>query len=253
MCCFTRPVQSVSSTKIFARLGDPGRQWLAYSMQYEASEALAMVLPIPTPANSGEQAVLFVDLSDYPAFFDDLFKGFPPRYGFGIGCSAPPRRDASRTTLPVVSVGSFDASFVPTTGDFDRLDERFRLPVGTWEQLPRYRHFGFAVFKLRPGRHATHPMALNFPTARPSSLFFPTVHIHDGKVHRLAHFDHWLFCQRSWRDDFVLTAWEESSSRAKSFTRVERSRGLINGSRHAYLRRLAGDLKNEDVWLGKPA
>ena len=49
MCCFSRPVQSVSATKIFSRDAGNGKQFLVYSMTYRAGEDLAMVLPLPTP------------------------------------------------------------------------------------------------------------------------------------------------------------------------------------------------------------
>lgn len=44
MCCFSRPVQSVSATNIFAQPGTGGRQFLVYSVTPEAKENLAMVL-----------------------------------------------------------------------------------------------------------------------------------------------------------------------------------------------------------------
>jgi len=46
--------------------------------------------------------------------------------------------------------------------------------------LPIYEDFGFAVFKLRAGLKRIHSMALEFPRRDPKSLFFPTVHVHDG-------------------------------------------------------------------------
>src|SRR6185503_5945530 len=69
MCCFTRPVQSVSSTRIFARMGNEGRQFLAYSMNYLAKEDLAMVLPIPIAPGTGEAGVKFISLEAYPELF----------------------------------------------------------------------------------------------------------------------------------------------------------------------------------------
>src|SRR5690349_17102183 len=151
MCCFSRPVQSVSATNIFARSAEGGQQYLVYSMTLRAKEELAMVLPLPVKAGSGEKAVSFIDLKGYPDFFTDLQKGFPePLTSRTLSNSralgAPP--DAK---LEVVAVGSFEASFVPTAADFSRLDERFRLPAGTWEKLPAYRGHGFAVFKLKSG------------------------------------------------------------------------------------------------------
>ena len=62
MCLFSRPVQSVSGTSIFARSDDGGRQFVVYSMTLRAKEELAMVLPLPVIRGSGEKAVTFIDL-----------------------------------------------------------------------------------------------------------------------------------------------------------------------------------------------
>ncbi len=59
-----------------------------------------------------------------------------------IGVAAAP------ATILVHDVSSFEASFVPTLEDFDRLDERFRIPPDAIGKIPRYRDYGFAVFKL---------------------------------------------------------------------------------------------------------
>ena len=53
MCCFSRPVDSVSATNIFARSGAGGRQLIAYSMTLRAGEDLAMILPLPIKPGSG--------------------------------------------------------------------------------------------------------------------------------------------------------------------------------------------------------
>ena len=79
---------------------------------------------------------------------------------------------------------------MPTVKDFARLDERFKLPPSTWDDLPGYKDYGFAVFKLKKGEQKVHPMAFEFPRGDTRKLFFPTVHIHDGKVHQTAGFDH---------------------------------------------------------------
>jgi len=76
MCCFTGPVQSVSGTHIFARESGNGRQFLVYSMSYRASEQLAIVLPLPVPPGGPEDAVRFIDLSNYPDFFAAMEAGF---------------------------------------------------------------------------------------------------------------------------------------------------------------------------------
>ena len=77
MCCFTAPVRSVSDTKIFARPGKGHEQFLVYRMSMEANSSVAMVLPLPVKPASGEDAVKFIDLKEYPNFFGDLENGFP--------------------------------------------------------------------------------------------------------------------------------------------------------------------------------
>lgn len=247
MCCFSRPVESVSATNIFARSGDNGRQFLAYSMTLRAAENLAMVLPLPVKPGSGENAVEFISLKDYPEFFKDLAKGFPV---------PPPLAPVSRSfgavagsTLDIVSVGNFEASYVPTVADFARLDERFRMPTGTWEKFPAYRDYGFAVFKLRPGTSTVHPMALSYPRANPSELFFPTVHIHDDEVRKKAEFDHALYCQRGHGNSFPLLDWDESLRPVGLYMTAAKAGPMLDANEHCYRRRLTGTLPNEDFIL----
>ena len=245
MCCFSRPVERVANTNIFARSGKEGRQFLVYSMTLSAKEDLAMILPIPVPKESKDDAVRFINLEKYPEFFADLLKGFPP----------PPAAGTTRLglakaePLPVVEVGSFEASFVPNIKDFDRLDARFRLPTEVWDRLPLYKDYGFTVFKLKKGAKTIHPMAFEFPRAKPEKLFFPTVHIHDGKVHDTAMFDHLLFCQRSETETDPILKWEESTQPARFFMKLDKSQGLLDPDGHCYMRGIHGREKNEDIFI----
>jgi hypothetical protein len=244
MCCFSRPVKFVADTNIFARSSKGGRQFLVYSMKLNSAEELAMILPIPTPKGAADDAVRFISLAEYPKFFDDLRAGFP---------EPPPPRAEGRATLggaksaplPVVTVGSFIASFVPSVRDFVRLDDQFRLPTEVWDHLPLYKDYGFAVFKLKKGEQKIHPMAFEFPRADPRRLFFPTVHIHDGKVHATANFDHALFCQIP--EASVALGWTESPQIAREFMKLDKAAGLIDGDGHVYKKTLRGRLKNADV------
>lgn len=242
MCCFSGPVQKVADTSIFARAAKGDNQFLVYSMLVAAKQDLAMILPIPTPKNSREDAVRFISLKDYPDFFADMARPFlPPQ---------PRTKDGGLTlgppTIKVVAVGSYEASFVPGVKDFDRLDERFRLPKDTWDKLPAYKDYGFAVFKLKSGEKKVHPMAFEFPRADARKLFFPTVHIHDGKVHKTATFDHALFCQVKGQD---VKYWKESPRLAGSFMKVAKSAGLVDKDGHVYRLALKGRKTNRDTWL----
>jgi len=253
MCCFSRPIISVSATNIFARAGEDGRQFLVYSMILNARDDLAMVLPLPVKIGTGEKGVSFIDLSGYPDFFADLRIGFPepippptpvPQSG-GI-------TKLSARRLEVVTVGKFEASFVPTMKDFSRLDERFRIGDEAWKQLPQYHDYGFAVFKLKSGETKVHPMAFAFPRRDTKTLFFPTVHIHDGKVHSEAEFDHVLYCQPSEHVPLTVREWRESESNANKFMKLDKARGLIVADQHCYKKELRGQLPNRDTLVALP-
>lgn len=243
MCCFSLPVSSVTNTSIFARDTGQGGQILVYSMKLWAPEELAMVLPLPIHPNLGDDALHFIDLSSYPWIFAVLDRGFP---------SAPPfvGRSAGRAPLSVVQVGSFEASYVPTIADFNRLDPRFRLPASVWEELPGHASFGFAVFKLRAGAQTIHPMAFEFPRADPERLFFPTTHVHDGRVHDVASFDHTLYYQRRDGERVAGTSgWQESKQAAKWFMDAKKSMGVVDPERHVYRWTFGGMMKNQDIYV----
>lgn len=245
MCCFSGPVQSVSGTRIFARHSKRGKQVLAYAMKLSAASDVAMVLPLPVDRPLLGSALRFIDLSGYVDFFDDLNEGFPPpaaTFGaFAVSGAPPPQK------LVVQKVGAFDASFVPTVGDFGRLDERFRLPEGVWEQLPQVRDFGFAVFKLSAGTNQdVHPMAFEFHTRDPERLFFPTIHVHDGAVHAEASFAHALYAQT---DRGELPGFVRTPGPARDFIDLDRAKGLVDGDLRLDLRSIWGRHENEDVWV----
>ena len=248
MCCFSRPVKEVSGTKIFARGGEGTSQFLVYEMHVSLKEPAAMILPLPVDASKGEKAVRFIDLQGYPNFFDDLLAGFTP---VSLGMRGGPMLGGGQPRkLEVHRVGAFDASFVPTIADFSRLDERFRLPNGTWEKLPNYKDWGFAVFKLREGEQRYHPMAFSFDRKSDAALFFPTVHIHDGKVHSNADFDHALYCQPG-DAGLALENWTESFGQASRYVKMEKNKGIVDGSRHCYRYYLRGRRPNRDIYVLK--
>lgn len=253
MCCFSRSVPFVGGTKIFARGLPNGEQLLAYAMSVELGEELAMILPLPVALGSGDDAVRFIDLEGEEGFFQQLATAFPIAAAGGfqpLARGAPPRQK-----LEVVEVGQYEASFVPTSRDFDRLDARFRLPRGFLEALPQYTDFGFAVFRLKPGRNLrqnVQPMALSFARREARALFFPTVHVHDGKVTETAAFDHALYCQA----DGVLGAtlgWTQSTHTLGQHVNGARSRALIDATASGFTMALWGSLPNHDVWLREPA
>lgn len=258
MCCFSGPVRDVSATKIFARLepaaeGAPARQVIAYAMELTAAQDVAMVLPLPTPADSADDAVRFVNLEGYPELFDRLFAAFPRPQSRGGTLGPDAVAKGERAPLEVHAVGAFEASFVPRRADFARLDARFRLPEQAWDGLPGYATYGFAVFKLKAGeRKKVHPMAFSFPTRYPARLFFPTVHVHDGTAPAQARFDHTLYWQVAPEQEVEgeeQARWQESPGTADAHVDTKKAQGLVRGDWHLHMHAIVGRRPNRDVLL----
>ena len=246
MCMFSGEVKVVADTKIFARSSTHGHQFLVYSMALDSPTEVAMILPLPTPPNPGETAVRFLNLEKYADYFDDMEKGFPQLWWgtFSLG-DAP---WCALGALEVHQVGNYEASFVPSENDFHRLDARFRLPAGAWAQLPLYHDYGFAVFKLKAGAQTVHPMAFDFPRRNPSRLFFPTVHIHDGKVHKTATFDHTLYCQKPEADRGTMKTWHATLKTASDFMNMEKADGIVAPDERCFKMRIEGRQANTDIY-----
>jgi hypothetical protein len=271
MCCFSVPATSVgffarwfgqtprvdvSGTKIFARV-EAGIQHLVYSMSLTTPGDVAMVLPLPVGSRD-ENALGFVDLSGYDSFFEHLGSLFipevEPQAKGGLSLSR-----SRQSTLVVHQVGSFEASYVPSIQDFDRLDARFRLPKEVWDQRPEYAKFGFAVFKLKKGTEAKiHPMAMRFPTFEPDSIFFPTLHVHDGRLQEIADFSHDLYFQlangRAPEHRLPGTGRANPSRRsdgvAGSVIDAAKHEGLVDLERHVWHWPLFVELPNGDTRVG---
>ena len=258
MCIFTgeprtSPGLAVARTRIFARPDGPD-QWLAYAMHVAAPTELAMILPLPVPIGSADDAATFVDLSGYSAIFHDLDRCFPQPKIVGAFPASAPRPQAAPTPLAVHSMGAFEASYVPHQTDFSRLDPRFRLPDELWQMLPIYSDWGFAIIQLKPGRQDVHPIVVHFPRRWPDRVYFPTVHVHDAALHREAYYDHILYMQgmrsatprgagseRSWR--------QTDADLPGHHVDIARTRGLIDPDLEPERILLQGTRPNEDVWL----
>jgi len=161
--------------------------------------------------------------------------------------------------IAVHDVGNFEASFVPTMDDFKRLDQRFVIAPEIWAKIPEYRDYSFAVFQLKDLAGEAHPMAFEFRTRFPDTIFFPTVHIHDGEVHSAEDFDHTLYAQGAGLDAVTggeytrktdaSTQMVRSKFAAKEFVDVDQTKGLIDGNLLVHRRQLRGNLPNRDTFI----
>lgn len=283
MCLFSREMEYVANTRIFAR-ADGDHQLLVYQMTVSDGHDAAMILPLPIPPGGSEEAVHFIGMQDSYEFFRDLavlFIDFSESLSdeksiiFSLGV---------RPYLPVQNVGEYEASFVPSLADFERLDPRFRLPPSVWSQLAMYADWGFAVFKLRlnpaPPKLSTqasrsltertrggqpllpkrireiHPMAFRFPRRDPGQLFFPTMHVHDGAWHHEATFDHLIYAQRRAAKTSVAPsaagpAWQVSRQGPEPDPKTAAAR-LLRAHQPVVRLELRGRFRNADTFLPDP-
>lgn len=255
MCCFSQPVERVNRTRIFCRLSGRGTQYVTYQMDYKSAVPNAMILPLPTRQGAPDDALRFIDLSNYDDFFQDLNRGFPPlrRFTDALRIGAPAAGDAG--VLAVHEVGDFVASFVPSINEFSRLDPRFVIAADVWAKIPEYGDYGFAVFQLKSLEGKPHPMAFEFPTRFEDRIFFPTVHIHDGEVHDVEEFDHSLYLQDAAFDERAggytratdpETQFVRSKEPAVRFVKFDRAQGIVDGELLVHRRLLHGQLSNKD-------
>lgn len=288
MCLFSSEVEHVADTRIFAR-ADGDHQYLAYQMQLRSQRELAMILPLPTPPACDERAVGFLNAADSYDLFRELATLFlAPIQSHGSETSLLFGFDGP-SPLQVHSVGDYEASFVPTMADFARLDPRFRLPTAIWSQLPMYADWGFAVFKLRPQEPPnipmtaldlriaaerkrdgkpplqymrrtppaqTHPIAFRFPRRDPGTLFFPTMHVHDGSWQPVATFDHLIYAQRrkaggSPAPSAAGPSWQVSHREAQPTAKTAAAQLLRVGQPVLRLA-LRGEFANADTVLPDP-
>jgi hypothetical protein len=183
-------------------------------------------------------------------------EGAFPSLGDGLETRALLAMEVFSTRLAVHEVGDFEASFVPALDDFERLDPRFRIPRTVWDELPGYQDYGFAVFKLKAstGRirdRQVHPMAFEFPRRQPELLYFPTLHVHDHKLHPAADFDHVLYCQPEpgWDHTVHLPNWKRSWNEANFFLDVSKTQDLVNPTERLFRLSLVGHRENKDTWV----
>ncbi|MCJ8331169.1 MAG: hypothetical protein HRT89_05130 [Lentisphaeria bacterium] len=253
---FTGEVGLVSDTSIFARLSGNGKQYLVYQMKYQADTEVAMVLPLPVPKGTAEHDVNFLPLDHYPKFFlemRELFVEPDPHEELNLSTSF---RAAAGAMLQVQNVGNFEASFVPSISDFERLDPRFRIDPSLWQELPDYSDYGFAVFKLKPviGELGVHAMAFEFPTRWPDELFYPTVHLHGKRVWAYDYFDHSLFFQTNdqvFSSTYYFDVSYENANELMHPPGSDETHGIVDLDQRVFRIVLDGAYTNQDTLIGK--
>ncbi len=189
MCIINDEVKSVSTTSIFVCKSPSGdRQLTIYSNAVDSTvDNNVMILPFPVQnCVTGEQQVVYYDLSSCPCFFDNLDETFiwPESSQSERNKLRSDNTDCcDNNTLEVIEVGSYLVSTAHSVSDLSRLNaDVFTLSSGVSRLVKKNysRDFGFIICQLKRGFHEYHPFAyshclLNSST---SNLWLPTMHHH---------------------------------------------------------------------------
>jgi hypothetical protein len=191
MCIILSAVEKVSNTKIYVSPDEDNlRQITIYSNEVATREKNAMILPVPNP-----ESIELLDLSKYSKFFEDCESCFIKLPTLSLTRSFHPEY-AYASILPVVQVGSYLASIVPSFDDFVRIDRSiFDIDDNLLPMLAKhYREgFGFILCVLDEGSHTYHPFAYTHKMKEPNRLFIPTRHYHPGESNSYADWDHTIY------------------------------------------------------------
>lgn len=192
MCIILSKVDKVSNTKIYVSPDKENkRQLTIYSNEVATETKNAMILPVPNP-----ESIELIDLSKYSKFFEDCENCFYNLPTLGLRSFNPQNAYASASFLPVIRVGSYLASIVPSFEDIVRLDRNvFDIHDDLFPLLAaNYREgFGFIVCMLEEGKHTYHPFAYTHELKEKNKLFIPTRHYHVGESNRYADWDHVIY------------------------------------------------------------
>jgi hypothetical protein len=210
MCIITGYVESVKGTKIFAMPASDhsDRQLVVYKNEVASIAENLMILPVPYP-----------DTIQFERVSKILFKHLEQsmikqkRYMLEIGCM-------TRSVLPVLSIGSYRVSIVPTVDAFSRLDSRiFSLPPDLEHLMGmKYSHlpFGFLCCVLKAGVQDYEPLAYSHKMWKPNMLFIPTLHYHPGEDSVKADWDHEVYTLRTGKEANHCDGWPAPQNKLRT-------------------------------------
>ncbi len=252
MCIILTHVESVSNTQIYISSSkDRTRQIVIYTNKVDSPLENAMILPVPNPLsvellNFSHYKDIFEDCNKCFRFLDDSYNDSHNTRALYASASLP-----SRPPLPVYTVGSYQASIVPSFADFDRLNlkilrvnpEVFKLLKDTYDSS-----FGFIVCQLRTGSHQYHPFAYTHDIHSSRLLFTPTLHYHLGESSVTADWDHIIYSPMT--DLYTTGRYVFKNTNDVDWKKIPEayrwpSQGYFTMNRHC----IQGNKKNKDLWL----
>jgi len=228
MCCFNRPVQGVSQTRILVAPTKDGRQITVYEHkvgvigggrgrkedeekkdkikkeQEKAKYGNAMILPCPLKAGSKVQ---LLDLSKDSFSFERVENYFPKEpvpQSRGVRLHKPVTTDNSK--LAVHEVGAYFVSIAENLGDLKRIDPAVFTVSENIEHLFAAHYaagFGFIVCCFNPDKAIVdgHPIAYVHDVMPDGRFFVPCRHEHGHGTQAMETFDHFIYSLNTGKGD----------------------------------------------------
>jgi len=208
MCIITGPVNSVKSTKIFvAPSKTRNYQLVIYSNIVSTAAKNMMILPVPNPHTvQFEEGVML-----YTNIFRDAEDSFYNPYE-SLSLSRGPTPGMNSDPLPVLNVGSYQASIALSVTDLTRLNANvFNITPELIQMLKRNYEtlaMGFVCCVLRPGGNQYEPIAYTHQCPTSGKLFVPTKHYHpDARINlNSAYGTAWAMLQQG--DSYYADDWD---------------------------------------------
>jgi len=218
MCCFNRPIEEVSKTKILVFPTKDGRQVTVYENVLDVKggsrgkdqkkiEAIkekqekqkyenAMILPCPLKRG---QEIKVLDFSSDAFKFDRLFKYFPREVVINLQMEkiAASRGRNAQKALEVVEVGAYFVSLATELDDLDRIDPNvFKVSSNIKELFTKhyFKGFGFVICCFNPEKKVDpHPIGYIHDLKDDGTMFVPCRHEHGHGEKPVEKFDHEIY------------------------------------------------------------
>lgn len=258
MCIFGDDVAIVKNTRIFVAPTKGGHQITVYQNTIQSFNKNAMILPIPinTSKKIPHKSIQLLDLSTDNNLFDNLDKIFlkPPPYQDNNWGYDHDNED-SDDYHEVYKIGLYKMSIIPNINSIDRLNiKEFNIKASIFESLRGHYLTGFAFlvcqFDGQSEKEKMHPIGYihdSYMNDGKKVLFVPTLHIHDGEIHKMENFDHLIFSLKTDVGDEPF----QNDKKINQILQKNTIDAYINDRDKKTIRRLKleGELDNIDIML----
>jgi hypothetical protein len=191
MSILTDEVRCVENTSIFVTLNMAGtNQLTVFKNNVETPTENLLVIPVPHPSS-----IKIIDIKNYKNIFNDCENCFENMND--------ERQIVPTNYSPIVKIGSYTLSVVPSFDELKRTYYKYNIPVKFMKEFEgKYdKTFGYILCKIKKGNYTYHPIAYMHQALEKGKIFLPTYHHqklnkseHTPKIFdKLADWDHIIY------------------------------------------------------------